>query len=151
VPSHKLRAVVDTRVLVAGILQPAGPSGQVLRAFRQGRFTHVTSSTILDEMVDVLAREKIRRVMKLSRQDIANLRVAMQQRAETASGEYKDVDLVTSDPKDNPIVSAALEMHAQYVVTLDATDLLRLKVFLVSGHRPVQVESPTGFLRLLGR
>lgn len=150
-PGHKLRAVIDTSVLVAGILQPAGPSGQVLRAFRQGRFTHVTSSAILDELVDVLAREKIRRVIKLSRQDIANLRVAMQQRAETASGEHKDVDLVASDPKDNPIVSAALEMQAQYVVTLDASDLLRLKVVLVSGHRPVQIESPTGFLRLLRR
>ena len=67
------------------------------------------------------------------------------------SGEYKDVDLVASDPKDNPIVSAALEMQAQYVVTLDASDLLRLKVFLVSGHRPVQIESPAGFLRLLER
>ena len=86
-PGQKLRAVIDTSVLVAGILRPAGPSGQVLRAFRRGRFTHVTSSAILDEMVDVLAREKIRRLMKLSRQDIANLRVAMQQRAETASGE----------------------------------------------------------------
>jgi hypothetical protein len=42
-------------------------------------------------------------------------------------------------------------MQAQYVVTLDAADLLRLKVFLVSAHRPVQIESPTGFLRLLGR
>lgn len=134
---------------MAGILQPTGPSGQVLRAFWKRRFTHVTSSAILDEMVDVLAREKIRRVTRLSRQDIANLRVAMQQRAEAASGEYKDVDLVASDAKDNPIVSAALEMQAQYVVTLDANDLLRLKVFLVSGHRPVQVEFPKGFLRLL--
>jgi putative PIN family toxin of toxin-antitoxin system len=151
VAAPKLRAVLDTSVLVAGILQPAGPSGRVLRAFQRGLFTHVTSGAILDEMVDVLAREKIRRVTKLSRQDIANLRVALEQRAETASGEYKDVDLVTSDPKDNPIVSAALEMQAQYVVTLDAADLLRLKVFLVSGHRPVQVESPAGFLRLLGR
>ena len=42
-------------------------------------------------------------------------------------------------------------MQAQYVVTLDARDLLPRKVFLVSGHRPVQIESPTGFLRLLGR
>jgi putative PIN family toxin of toxin-antitoxin system len=151
VPGHKIRAVLDTSVLVAGILQPAGPSGQVLRAFRRGRFTHVTSSAILDELVDVLARLKIRRATNLSREDIANLRVALQQRAESASGEYKDVDLVRTDPKDNPIVSAALEMQAQYVVTLDASDLLRLKVFLVSGHRPVQVESPTGFLRLLGR
>lgn len=136
---------------MAGILQPDGSSGQVLRAFRQGRFTHVTSSAILDEMVDVLSRPKIRRATKLSRQDIANLRLALQQRAETASGEYKDVDLVRTDPKDNPIVSAALEMQAQYVVTLDAADLLRLKVFLVSGHRPVQIEFPTGFLRLLKR
>jgi putative PIN family toxin of toxin-antitoxin system len=101
VPGHKLRAVLDTSVLVAGVLRPDGPSGQVLRAFRQGLFTHVTSSAILDEMVDVLAREKIQRVTQLSRQDIANLRVAMQQRAESASGEYQDVDLVDSDPKDN--------------------------------------------------
>ena len=86
---------------MAGVLRPDGPSGQVLRAFRQGLFTHVTSSAILDEMVDVLAREKIQRVTQLSRQDIANLRVAMQQRAESASGEYRDVDLVDSDPKDN--------------------------------------------------
>jgi len=97
VPGQKLRAVLDTSVLVAAILQPDGPSGQVLRAFRQGRFTHITSSAILDEMVDVLAREKIRRASKLSRQDIAKLRVALQQRAETASGEYKDLDLVRSD------------------------------------------------------
>ena len=59
------------------------------------------------------------------------------------------MDLVASDPKDNPVVAAALEMQAQYVVTLDAADLLRLKVFLVSAHRPVQIESPTGFLRLI--
>ena len=136
---------------MAGILQPAGPSGQVLRAFRQGRFTHVTSSAILDEMVDVLSRARIQRTTHLSHDEIANLRLAIEERAEAASGEYQNLDLVASDPKDNPIVSAALEMQAQYVVTLDASDLLRLKVFLVSGHRPVQVESPMGFLRLLGR
>jgi nucleoside-diphosphate-sugar epimerase len=65
VPGHKLRAVLDTSVLVAGVLRPDGPSGQVLRVFRQGLFTHVTSSAILDEMVDVLAREKIQRVTQL--------------------------------------------------------------------------------------
>jgi putative PIN family toxin of toxin-antitoxin system len=150
-PGRKPRAVLDTSVLVAGILQPAGPSGQVLRAFRRGLFTHVTSSAILDEMVDVLARAKIQRSTKLSRQDIANLRVAIQQRAETAAGEYMDMDVVATDPKDNPVAATAVEMHAQYVVTLDAADLLRLKVFLVSGHRPVQIESPTGFLKLLRR
>lgn len=120
-------------------------------AFRRGLFTHVTSSAILDEMVDVLARAKIQRSTKLSRQDIANLRVAIQQRAETAAGEYGDLDVVASDPKDNPVVATALEMQAQYVVTLDAADLLRLKVFLVAGHRPVQIESPMGFLKLLRR
>jgi hypothetical protein len=47
------------------------------------------------------------------------------------------------------VLDTTSEMQAQYVVTLDAGDLLRLKVFLVPGHRPVQVESPAGFLRLL--
>jgi putative PIN family toxin of toxin-antitoxin system len=102
VPVPKLRAVLDTSVLVAGVLQPGGPSGQVLRAFRRGRFTHVTSGAILDEMVDVLTREKIQRLTKLSRQDIANLRVAMQQQAETASGEYQDVDWLTAIPRTTP-------------------------------------------------
>ena len=50
---------------------------------------------------------------------------------------------------DNPAVAAALEMQAQYEVALDAADLLRLKAVSVSAHRPVQIESPTGFLRLL--
>jgi putative PIN family toxin of toxin-antitoxin system len=150
-PGRKPRAVLDTSVLVAGILRPAGPSGQVLGAFQRGLFTHITSSAILDEMVDVLARTKIQRSTDLSRQDIANLRVAIQQRAENAAGEYTDMDVVASDPKDNPVVATALEMQAQYVVTLDAADLLRLKVFLVSGHRPVQIESPMGFLKLLRR
>ena len=100
-PGQKLRAVLDTSVLVAAVLQPDGPAGRVVRGFRRGLFTHVTSGAILDEMVDVLTREKIQRLTKLTRQDIANLRVAMQQRAESASGEYRDVDLVDSDPKDN--------------------------------------------------
>jgi len=151
VPVAKLRAVLDTSVLVAGIVRPAGSSGQVLRAFREGRFAHITSSAILDEMVSVLARAKVQRTTHLSHDEIGDLRLAIEERAETAPGEYQDLDMVHSDPKDNAVVAAALEMHAQYVVTLDAGDLLRLKVFLVSGHRPVQIESPTGFLRLLGR
>jgi putative PIN family toxin of toxin-antitoxin system len=151
VPVAKLRAVLDTSVLVAGIVWPAGASGRVLRAFREGRFTHITSSAILDEMVDVLSRAKLQRTAPLNHDEIADLRLAMEERAEAAPGEYQDVDLVKSDPKDNPIVSAALEMQAQYVVTLDASDLLRLKVLLVSGHQPVQIESPTRFLRLLKR
>lgn len=150
-PTAKLRAVLDTSVIVAGIVRPAGASGQVLRAFREGRFAHVTSSAILDEMVNVLTRAKLQRIAHLSLEEIADLRLAIEERAETAPGEYQDLDMVPSDPKDNAVVAAALELHAQYVVTLDAGDLLRLKVFLVPGHRPVQIESPAGFLRLLKR
>jgi putative PIN family toxin of toxin-antitoxin system len=144
------RAVLDTNVLVAALLAPRGPSGRLLRAFDRRRFTFVTSAAILDEMVDVLARDKIQRILSLSVEDIANIRVALQQIAEAAPGEYRDIDLVATDPNDNPVVATALEAQAEYVVTMDAADLLRLKVFLVSGHRPVQVVSPADFLRLLG-
>jgi putative PIN family toxin of toxin-antitoxin system len=122
----------------------------VVRAFHRGRFTLVTSGAIMDEFVRVLARQHIQKMTNLSHEEIARLRVAIQRRAETAPGEYLDIDLVPTDPKDNPVAAAALEGGAQYVVTLDAADLLRLKVFLVAGHRPVQIVSPRDFLDLLG-
>ena len=128
-PVPKLLAVLDTSVLVAGVLQPGGPSGQVLRGFRRGLFTHVTSDAILDEMVDVLTREKIRAPHQAQPPGYREPPSGHAAAREAASGEYQDVDLVASDPKDNPVVAAALEMQAQYVVTLDAADLLRLTVF----------------------
>jgi predicted nucleic acid-binding protein len=59
------------------------------------------------------------------------------------------VDLVSTDPKDNPVLACAIEGMADYVVTDDRRDLLPPKVVRLSGHAPIQIVSAGGFLRLL--
>jgi putative PIN family toxin of toxin-antitoxin system len=141
------RAVLDTSVLVSAILRPDGPSGAILRAARRGRFVMVTSPAILDELVDVLTRPKLRGQARLTFEDVAKIRLALQQFAETVPGAYRDVEAVATDPKDNPVVATALEGEADHLVTLDERDLLSLKVILGRAHRPVQIVSPPDFLK----
>jgi putative PIN family toxin of toxin-antitoxin system len=111
----------------------------------------VASPAILDELVDVLTRPKLRAQARLSFDDIAMVRVGLQQLAETVLGAYRDVEIVATDPKDNPVVATALEGEAEYLVTLDERDLLALKVVRGRAHRPVQIVSPPDFLALLRR
>ena len=63
-------------------------------------------------------------------------------------GRYR-VDLVSTDPKDNPVLACAIEGMAGYVVTDDRRDLLPLKVVRLAGQSPIQIVSAAGFLRLL--
>ena len=111
----------------------------------------VTSAAILDEAVEVLARPNLMKATQLGWREITLIRVGLQQIAETVPGEYLDVEMVPTDRDDNPVVAAALEGQAEYLVTLDARDLLALKVIVRSGHRPIQLVNPTDFLTILPR
>ena len=63
-------------------------------------------------------------------------------------GRYQ-VDLFSTDPKDNPVLACAIEGLADYVVTDDRRDLLPLKVVRLAGHAAIQIVSAAGFLRIL--
>ena len=54
-PAH-VRAVVDTNVLLSGLLSATGPPGKIVDAIRGGRFKLVDSPSVLDELLDVLPR-----------------------------------------------------------------------------------------------
>ena len=110
----------------------------------------VTSLAILDELVDVLTRPKLHAQARVTFEDVAKIRLALQQLAETVPGAYRDLEAVATDPKDNPAVATALEGEADLLVSLDERDLLSLKVILGRAHRPVQIVSPPDFLKGLG-
>lgn len=71
----------------------------------------------------------------------------MKKNSELLPGDYQDMGVVPTDVKDNAVAAAALEGEVPYLVALDERDLLSLNVFLVAGHRPVQVVEPRDFLR----
>lgn len=55
-----MRAVVDTNILVSGLLNGGGPPGQVLLALAQRRLEPVACAAILDEYRAVLLRPRLR-------------------------------------------------------------------------------------------
>jgi putative PIN family toxin of toxin-antitoxin system len=122
-------AVLDTNVLVSGVLSPRGAPGRILEAFRAGAFVLVTSAYILDEFVDVLARPKLRRLAgRLTATEIAAARAAIASRSRVVRGDLKLAG-VLRDPKDHPVLACAIEGQADYLVTGDKRDLLPLGRF----------------------
>ncbi|MBH0201413.1 MAG: putative toxin-antitoxin system toxin component, PIN family [Nitrospira sp.] len=55
-----MKVVVDTNVLVAGLLSPFGPPGEILRMVASGTLRLCVDARILTEYEEVLARPKFR-------------------------------------------------------------------------------------------
>lgn len=102
------RVVLDTSVLVRGVLSSRGPSGYILESFLAGAFDLVLSLSIIAEVESVLRRRHIRARPSFNADDSHDLLVALVEASHIASGAYH-VDLVPTDTKDNHIVSTARE------------------------------------------
>jgi len=55
-----MKLVLDTNVLVSGLLTPFGPSGEILRMVFSGELTLCLDARILAEYTDVLKRPKFK-------------------------------------------------------------------------------------------
>lgn len=56
-----MRVVLDTNVLVSGLLVPSSPPGQIVQAWRHGQFTVVMSDPLPKEVERVLGYPKIQK------------------------------------------------------------------------------------------
>ena len=97
-----MRAVIDTNVIVSGMLNGAGTPGKIVDAVLRGEITVAHSDLILDEYREVLHRGKFAF-------NLADIRAFLD--AVESDGEF--VALVAStmplpDPKDRPFMDVAL-------------------------------------------
>jgi putative PIN family toxin of toxin-antitoxin system len=121
-----VRAVLDTNIVVSGLLWRAAPR-QVLDAARDKRISLHTSSVLLDELAEVLSRSHLASVIAANRASPAFLmqRYAMLAQtvipAQTARVVAKDID-------DDAVIACALAAQADLIVSGDA-HLLNLKSF----------------------
>jgi len=149
-----VRAVLDTQVVVRGLLGiRRSACALVFEALADGAFTAIVSPYILAELSAVLALPKLRTRYGLTDDQAAELLDAYGRQAETISGTLDLPDGWRSagrDPavpaEDVPIVAAALEGGADYIVSDDA-GLLELKTVAVAGFHPVQVIAPGPFMK----
>lgn len=135
-----MKVVLDTNVLVSGLMVPGGVPGRIVEAWFDARFDVVSSREQLEEIARVLAYPKIRRILgwddrriELFVEGLYLNTVMMQLEPATFAGLRDDSDL--------PILNALVSSAADVLVTGDQ-DLLVLR-------NKYPIETPADFLRRL--
>ncbi|HEX5478830.1 MAG TPA: putative toxin-antitoxin system toxin component, PIN family [Dehalococcoidia bacterium] len=137
-----MRAVIDTNVVVSGLIRESSTPGRVLAAWMERRFTIVTSEPLLEELERVLGYSRIfkhlgwddeRRVAYISR---------LRQRAEIVRP-VRRLTVVSDDPDDDRVIEAAVAGRADYIVSGDA------HLLTVQRFEAVQIVTPAAFLPVL--
>lgn len=121
-----MRAVVDTNILVRAVIKPSGTVGPVLLRLRHGDYTLLYAQSLLEELIDVLNRPRIRDRYRLTDQDIQTVVSLILLRGEAVVPKERITDC--RDPKDNKFLEVAVAGEANVIVSGDQ-DLLVLHPF----------------------
>lgn len=132
-----MKIVLDTNVLVSGILSPNGPPAAVLRALLTERVTLCFDERIVSEYRDVLTRTRFAFDRELVEELIGFL--------ETAGSPTLATPLAVTlpDPWDQMFVEVAVSSNADCLVTGN------LRHFPETARAGVRVVSPREFLDVL--
>jgi hypothetical protein len=136
-----VRVVVDTNVLVSGVISEKGAPRRILEAWRQEHFVLVTSPAIITEIIRVLHYPRIQETYHLIEADIQGVAETLTIDALVTTDSYR-VER-SRDPQDNIFLACALEGKAEYLVSGDI-HLLELKQY-----QGVQIVSPARLLEIL--
>jgi putative PIN family toxin of toxin-antitoxin system len=135
-----MRVVLDTDVVVAGVLSPTGASRQLLLAAAARRFELLVSVPLMLEWEAVLKRPDILRAAKANPEDID---VVLDQLAEACV----PVDLHflwrprSKDPDDDMVLETAINGRADAIATFNVRHLAAAAIYF-----GVVVEQPGSLL-----
>jgi putative PIN family toxin of toxin-antitoxin system len=135
-----LHVVIDTNVIVSGILSRKGAPVELLKAWRERRFLLLTSSAIVTEVRAVLRYPRIRKKYPLSDNEIEQTITLLEHDALLVTGEAKVAGSVTDDPKDEMVLACAVDGEADVIVSGDHHQLD------LESYRDVPIMTPRQFL-----
>ncbi len=119
---------------------PDGTSGRVLAEVRAGRLEVVGSWELAAELLDVLGRRKLRRY-SASEEDVTAILAMVGHTLPTV-----DFDVEVRDPKDAPVVAAAVAGRAEAIVTGDRHLLDDAALLDWLAERGIAVRTPATLL-----
>jgi putative PIN family toxin of toxin-antitoxin system len=131
-----MKIVLDTNILVSGLLQPFGPSGQIVRLVAVGELVLCHDSRILAEYREVLLRKKFSF-------DPERVEILLDEiRAGGIPVAARPLAIRLPDPDDEPFLEIALAGGAQCLVTGN------IKHYPADARHGVEVISPRSFIEL---
>jgi putative PIN family toxin of toxin-antitoxin system len=135
-----VRLVLDTNILVSGLIWGGVPR-RLLDLARDGQATLFTSSVLLDELADVLARDKFQTMLATQGITPAFLmqRYGMLARLVTPQA----IEHTVRDPDDDAIIATALAAQAEVIVSGDH-DLL-----VLHPYKEIQILDPAQAMQMV--
>jgi putative PIN family toxin of toxin-antitoxin system len=139
-----LRVVIDTNVIVSGILSRKGAPAELLKAWRERRFLLLSSSAIVAEVRTVLQYPHIRKKYPLSDEEVEQTITLLEHDTLLVGGDVNVAGSVPDDPKDEMFLACALDGLADLIVSGDH-HLLDLEIY-----RDIPIVTARQFLDQLG-
>lgn len=113
-----LKIVLDTNVLVSGIIVGKGSSAYILDKLYEGKWQLITSPFLLTEFSEVIIRPHIVRKYPQVTQNAEALLDFFRANATMVAGNPAKA-YVRDDPDDDAVVACALDGQADYIVSGD--------------------------------
>lgn len=132
-----MKIVLDTNVVVSGLLQSQGNPAQVLTLALAGAVQVCHDERILTEYAEVLARPRFKFDPKRVREVLSKLET---DGLPVDASEQPDLNL--PDPDDEPFLAVALAASADFLVTGNLAD------YPPGKRRGCEVISPAAFMEL---
>ncbi len=133
-----MRVVIDTNVLVSGVMNPHGPPGRIVDHALAGTFTVLYDDRIMSEYREVLARP----AFGFSLTDIDALLDFIETTGEKITG--RPLPIVLPDAGDLPFLEVAVAGRADALITGNTRHFKPQR-----GQRDVYVSTPAEFVRSL--
>lgn len=137
------RVVVDTNVVISGLISPAGTPGRVVAAILDGRVVAVITPALAAEIVDVVERPRL-----APRIDDDTVGALLELVWPGLPAVEIDVDI--RDVQDRIVLAAALAGDAEAIVTGDRDLLADEGLVAWLAARGIAVLTPADLLDLLG-
>ena len=117
-----MRVVLDTNILVRALITKGTPPDRLYQAWLRGEIELVTSTVQMAEMADVVARPRLQKFLD------ADEAAAIVENIGARALVLDDPPMVnlSPDPKDNPILAAAIAGKADLIVSGDKKHMLAL-------------------------
>ena len=117
-----MRIVLDTNVLVSGLISRSGYPGRFLRVVQGGLVTLITSEYQITELRDVLFRDSLKRFIHPAE---ANDLIHHMATVAVVIAELPKIAL-SPDPDDNAILATGIAGRADMIISGDKNDVLAL-------------------------
>lgn len=134
--------VLDTNVVISGLLTTKGPPAKIIAYWAAEEFDVAISTALLDELARVLKYERVRKRLGKSQEMVKDLLKRFKTVAILTEPQLK-LKVIGEDPDDDRVLECAVAAGAAYIVTGDE-HLRKLKQY-----QGIIILSPAGFLTLL--